>query len=301
MNPPLDLRPPDDASPLRQRTYEVIFGQETPWGRAFDVVLILAILASVLAIMLESVDSILPEHRGVLRTIEWGFTLAFTLEYLLRLWCVGRPRAYARSFFGVIDLFAVIPTYLSVLLPGGQVLIVVRVLRVLRVFRILKLVQYVGEGRILVEALRSSRFKITVFVLAVLSITVIVGSIMYLIEGPDAGFTSIPVGVYWAIVTLTTVGFGDITPLTPVGQTLAALVMVTGYGIIAVPTGIVTAELVHASRSLAGQRLCPRCGRPGHDPDATHCKWCGTELSGTSSPGSRAPDSEAGIGSDRGR
>lgn len=275
---PMGLRPPESASPSRRRTYEVIFGHETAAGRAFDVVLILAILASVLAIMLESVASIRAAQGPLLRGLEWGFTVAFTVEYLLRLWSVDRPVRYARSFLGVVDLLAVLPTYLSVLLPGGQVLTVVRILRVLRVFRILKLAQYTGEARILSQALRAARFKITVFVFTVLTIVVIVGSLMYLVEGPTHGFTSIPTGVYWAVVTLTTVGFGDVTPQTPLGQALATVVMIMGYGIIAVPTGIVTAELAYARRDAAVERRCATCGRLGHDGDAVHCKWCGVAL-----------------------
>ena len=212
-----DLSPPANASSARQKTYEIIFGHETWAGRTFDVLLLAAILASVSVIMMESVASIRGEYGGLLRGAEWFFTVLFTVEYVTRLWCVGRPGAYARSFLGVIDLLAVLPTYLSVLVPGGQVLTVVRILRVLRVFRVLKLAHYVGEARILGQALRASRFKITIFVITVLSITVIVGSLMYLVEGPASGFTSIPQGVYWAIVTLTTVGFGDITPPDPLG------------------------------------------------------------------------------------
>jgi voltage-gated potassium channel len=275
---PLGLRPPDAASPRRRATYEVIFGHETRAGRAFDVVLILVILASVLAIMLESVASIRAVHGPSLRALEWVFTGAFTVEYVLRLWCVDRPTRYARSFLGVVDLLAVLPTYLSVLLPGGQVLTVVRILRVLRVFRILKLAQYTGEARVLSQALRAARYKITVFVFTVFTIVVIVGSLMYLVEGPTHGFTSIPTGVYWAVVTLTTVGFGDVTPQTPLGQGLATLVMIMGYGIIAVPTGIVTAELAYATRDGRAERRCSGCGRAGHDGDARHCKWCGAPV-----------------------
>ncbi len=271
------LRPPVEASLRRHRTYTVIFGHDTRPGRLFDVLLIVAILASVLAIMLESVASIRAEYGNVLRAVEWFFTVLFTVEYVTRLWCVGRPLTYAKSPLGVIDLLAVLPTYVSLVVPGGQVLTVVRILRVLRVFRILKLAHYVGETRILVRALKASRYKITIFVLTVVTITVIVGSLMYLIEGPENGFTSIPRGVYWGIVTLTTVGFGDITPQTPWGQALASVVMIMGYGIIAVPTGIVTAELVASARSSEGSE-CPGCGRRGHDLDAQHCKWCGTGL-----------------------
>ncbi len=274
-----DLRPPVEASRPRHRAYTVIFGHDTRPGRLFDVLLIAAILASVVAIMLESVASIRAEYGNVLRAVEWFFTALFTVEYVTRLWCVGRPLTYAKSPLGVIDLLAVLPTYLSLLFPGGQVLTVVRILRVLRVFRILKLAHYVGEAGILIRALKASRYKITIFVLTVVTITIIVGSLMYLIEGPDNGFTSIPRGVYWGIVTLTTVGFGDITPQTAWGQALASIVMIMGYGIIAVPTGIVTAELVATARSEAGPE-CPGCSRGDHDPDARHCKWCGVSLPG---------------------
>ena len=278
MNPSLDPAPPDHWSLRREKTYEVIFGSHTFWGRFFDVALIVAILGSVTAIMLESVASIEASYGPLLTAVEWGFTILFTIEYALRLWCVRRTMGYATSFFGVIDLLAILPTYISVLIPGGQVLTVVRILRVLRVFRILKLVQYVGEAHHLMHALRRSRFKITVFLIAVLTLTVLVGSLMYLIEGADAGFTSIPRSVYWAVVTLTTVGFGDITPDTPLGQALASVVMIMGYGIIAVPTGIITAELAQGSPWMRSSRACPECARQGHDPRASHCKWCGEPL-----------------------
>lgn len=277
MSETIDLRPPKDASPARHKTYEVIFEHETLAGRMFDELLIGAILVSVAVIMLESVASIQAQYGGLIRGTEWFFTLLFTAEYLTRLWCVSRPAVYARSFLGAIDLLAVLPTYVSVLIPGGQVLTVVRILRVLRVFRILKLAHYVGEARLLGQALKASRYKITVFVITVLSITVIVGSLMYLIEGPASGFSSIPQGVYWAIVTLTTVGFGDIIPVTPLGQVLASVVMILGYGIIAVPTGILTAEFVETARSKRGPK-CPECDRGGHDRDASNCKWCGETL-----------------------
>lgn len=281
MTPVDRLAPPPEASPLRKRTFVVIFGHETPAGRAFDVGLIAAILLSVAAIMLESVPGIRATHGPLLRGIEWFFTLLFTVEYGVRLWCVRKSSLYARSFFGIVDLLAVLPTWLSLALPGGQALAVVRILRVIRVFRILKLVQYMGEARHLAEALRASRYKITVFLISVLSLVVVVGAVMFLIEGEAAGFTSIPVGVYWAVVTLTTVGFGDVTPQTPWGQFLASVVMIMGYGIIAVPTGIVTAELAGASilRRQRGEAAgCPECGRTGHDEDAAYCKSCGARL-----------------------
>ncbi|MDH3269706.1 MAG: ion transporter [Gemmatimonadota bacterium] len=269
--------PPDS---LRGKTYSVIFGHDDLKGQAFDGVLIIAILASVLALMLDSVASIHERHTRTLLLVEWGFTLLFTLEYLLRLWCVRRKWAYARSFFGVIDLLSVLPTYVSLILPGGQFLVVVRILRVVRVFRVFKLVRFLGEANVLTGALRRARFKIVVFVVAVLCAVVVVGSVMFVIEGPASGFTSIPRGVYWAIVTLTTVGYGDIAPQTPIGQAIAAFVMVLGYGIIAVPTGIVTAELTRSPESTASGLVnsCPGCERMETDLDARFCRFCGTGL-----------------------
>jgi voltage-gated potassium channel len=255
----------------------VIFGHETAAGKAFDVVLIGAILASVGIVMLDSVAALAAHHPAFLKA-EWIFTLLFTAEYVLRLLSVRRPSGYALSFFGVVDLLAVLPTYLSLLVPGGQYLIVIRILRVLRVFRVLKLAQYVGEARTLGSALRASRYKITVFLFTVLTLVVVVGSFMFLIEGPRHGFTSIPRGVYWAIVTLTTVGYGDIAPVTPIGQAVAAMVMIMGYGIIAVPTGIVTVELAHQAQRKPSTSVCSGCGRGDHDGDARFCKACGATL-----------------------
>ena len=273
----------DSAGPegsARARAYEVIFGHETLAGKTFDLLLIVAILGSVATVMLESVQSWQADHSGLLRSLEWIFTALFTVEYGLRLWCVDRPRAYASSFFGVIDLAAVTPTYLALLVPGGQVLAVVRILRVMRVFRVLKLARYTGEASVLAGALRAARYKISVFLLAVLSIVVIVGAVMYFIEGAASGFTSIPRGVYWAVVTLTTVGYGDITPLTPLGQAVASMVMVLGYGIIAVPTGIVTAELTAARMYSGGSaRVCGECGHVSNDADAAFCSRCSAALS----------------------
>lgn len=264
----------------RARTFHVIFEHEPGPGKVFDVLLLVAILASVAAVMLESVETIGGRYAGPLLAAEIVFTVLFTLEYGARLWCVDRPGRYAGSFFGVIDLIAVLPTYLEVLIPGGHFLVVVRILRVLRVFRVLKLAQYMGEARLLGQALRAARYKITVFLITVLGIVVIVGSTMYLVEGPDSGFTSIPRGVYWAVVTLTTVGYGDIAPATAAGQALAAVVMIMGYGIIAVPTGIVTVEL---GRQAGRQEallalLCGGCGHEESDPHARHCRYCGESL-----------------------
>ena len=269
--------------PARDATYRVIFEAETRRGRLFDLALILAILSSVTVVMLDSVPEIAEEYHGLLRISEWIFTILFTIEYVARLWCVASRKKYALSFFGLIDLFAVIPTYLSVLIPGGEVLAVVRILRVLRVFRILKLVQYIGEAEVLVATLKASRFKIVVFLITVMSIVVVIGSIIYLIEGPENGFTSIPRGLYWSVVTLTTVGYGDVTPQTPIGQALAAMLMVLGYALIAVPTGLFSAEFVqqnesHKKASNTPVRSCSGCGNLEKEHQAGYCRYCGQKL-----------------------
>ncbi len=263
----------------RARGHEVIFESDTFTGKAFDILLIAAILASVVVIMLQSMDFEL-SVRLRLRTIEWGFTALFTVEYFLRLLCVGRPRRYATSFFGVIDLLAIIPTYASLFFPGEQVqvLLVIRVVRILRIFRVLKLADYLDQGELLLGALRASRHKIVVFLLTVLTLVTFLGSLMYLVEGREHGFTSIPRGIYWAIVTMTTVGYGDISPQTPQGQALAALLMLVGYGIIAVPTGIVSAELALRKRQQVSGQACRGCALEGHDDDAVYCKGCGEKL-----------------------
>jgi voltage-gated potassium channel len=227
----------------------IIFEAHTPAGKAFDVGLIVCILVSVLAVMLDSVGAIHDEYRHVLYGVEWFFTILFTVEYGLRLWCIENTGRYARSFYGIVDLLGIIPTYLSLFFAGTQYLLVIRVLRVLRVFRVLRMMRYVGEAELLTQALRASRRKIIVFVSSVAALVIIFGSMMYLIEGEANGFTSIPRSIYWAVITMTTVGYGDITPQTPLGQALASLVMIMGYGIIAVPTGIVTLELSEASRA----------------------------------------------------
>ncbi|HEX2092458.1 MAG TPA: ion transporter [Longimicrobiaceae bacterium] len=264
--------------PLRQRLHDIIFKHDDPAEKGFDVALIAAILLSVLVVMLDSVAWISARYGRLLHVAEWGFTLLFTVEYLLRLWTSREPLRYARSFYGIVDLLAVLPTYLSVLFPAGRFLVALRILRVLRIFRVLKLAQYVEEASVLTTALRASRYKIIVFVSTVLTIVVVVGSLMYLVEGPGSGFTSIPQGIYWAIVTLTTVGYGDIAPQTTLGKGVAATLMIVGYGIIAVPTGIVTLELDRASRQSRVPRVCPACGADRHDADAVFCKRCGTRL-----------------------
>ena len=277
MTPPNRAR---NGPPWRGQLYDILFETELLGARIFDVALIVAILASVLVVMLDSVESIGDRHDVALPVLEWIFTVLFTAEYAARVVSVQSKRRYALSFFGIIDLLSIIPTYLSVLLPGTQFLAIIRVLRVLRVFRVLKLVRYLGEARTLGRALAASRFRIVVFLITVLTLTVILGSFMYLIEGADAGFTSIPVAVYWAVVTLTTVGFGDITPDTAVGQMLASLIMLLGYGMIAVPTGIVSVELAQAAHAAGGSpeicdRVCSGCRGGGHDEDARFCKTCG--------------------------
>ena len=266
------------SSTLRRRLHEIIFEADSPAGKLFDVLLILSIVASVILVMLDSVTGIRQSYGYLLYLGEWVFTLLFTIEYLLRLYSVGRPLSYATSFFGLVDLFAILPTYLSLIFPGAQYFLVIRILRVLRVFRVLKLVQYVSETRVLMQAMRASRRKITVFLFVVLTLVVVFGSLMYVIEDPESGFTSIPRSIYWAIVTLTTVGYGDISPQTGLGQTLAALIMVIGYGIIAVPTGIVTVELTQSYKKSISTQSCPQCSAEGHDPDAEFCKYCGSAL-----------------------
>ena len=262
----------------RYRLHEIIFEADTRAGKCFDIFLILAILASVLVVMLDSVAAIGSSYGSFLSILEWGFTLLFTLEYGLRLICVKKPLKYAISPLGLVDLLAILPTYISLVVPGSQYLIVIRVLRVLRVFRVLKLVSYLGEASVLTRALKASRHKIIVFLITVLTLVVIFGSLMYLIEGGENGFTSIPKSIYWAIVTMTTVGYGDISPQTAVGQALAAMIMILGYGIIAVPTGIVTSEITRASQKAITTRACPGCMAEGHDPDALFCKFCSAQL-----------------------
>ena len=274
----VDQDPTGHLHGWRAKAHEIIFEADTPAGRAFDIALIVTILVSVVAVMLESVAPIRARYGSVLRITEWVITVVFTIEYILRLLCVGQPARYARSFFGIIDLLAILPTYISFFIPGAQALAVVRVLRILRVFRVLKLVQYVKEASVLRQALINSGRKILVFVFVVFTIVIIVGAMMYLIEGEAAGFTSIPISVYWAVVTLTTVGYGDIAPVTALGQFLSAVLMIMGYGIIAVPTGIVTTELVRGQQGEMTTQACHECSLEGHDPDAKYCKGCGAQL-----------------------
>lgn len=262
---------------VRDKLYEIIFEADTREGKAFDVALLITILISILLVMLESVQSINQRYHDVLRILEWVITLIFSVEYLLRTAIVKRPLRYIFSFYGIIDFLALVPTYLSLVIAGSQSLIIIRAIRLLRIFRIFKLNRYTTAGNNLSRALRSSREKIFVFLFFIINMIVIVGTMMYLIEGPEHGFVSIPTSIYWAIVTMTTVGYGDISPGTPLGQFLASLVMIAGYAIIAVPTGIVTAEMMRSPEKTTTQ-VCPHCLYDKHDVDAVFCKKCGGKL-----------------------
>jgi voltage-gated potassium channel len=268
-----------ESSRWRQKLHTIIFEADTPAGRLFDVTLILCIVLSIALVILESIASVSARWQRELFIAEMGFTILFTVEYVLRLLAVRSPLAYARSKLGIIDLLAVAPTWLVIIVPGAQFFLTVRILRLLRIFRILKLTEYLSEAGIITEALRSSRRKISVFLFTVLTLVVVIGAAMYMVEGPANGFTSIPISMYWAIVTLTTVGYGDLAPQTTLGKILASLVMIIGYAIIAVPTGIVTSELTASRfRRDVSRQACPGCGREGHDADASHCKFCGSAL-----------------------
>lgn len=259
--------------------YEIIFEADTTAGRIFDIALLICIILSVVTVMLESVIGIQQQAGKILFALEWGFTIIFTLEYIARLIVVKYKRNYVLSFFGIVDLLSILPTYLAIFFYGAQSLMIIRVLRFLRIFRIFKMVKFVGESNILIQALKASRYKITVFMITIITSVVIAGTLMYLIEGGDNGFTSIPRSIYWAIVTMTTVGYGDIAPQTNLGQSLAAIIMIMGYGIIAVPTGIVSAEMIQQkSKEKLSTQCCPVCLKEGHDADAIHCKFCGSTL-----------------------
>jgi len=273
----------------KNKLHEIIYEADTPMGKWFDIILIIIILFSVLLIMLESVKKIDAEYHKILLALEWIVTIFFTIEYIARIICIKKPTKYIFSFYGIIDFLSTIPLYLSYILAGSQVLLAVRAFRLLRVFRILKLVQFLGEASQLKSALKASRAKITVFLFAVLILSVMLGTLMYIIEGDEAGFTSIPTSIYWTIVTLTTVGYGDIAPITPQGQLIATIIMLLGYGIIAVPTGIVTVEFGKRSKKGSGDesvehfvhvntQACPTCSKEGHRDDATHCYNCGSLL-----------------------
>jgi len=270
-------KPHIKLSPWQQKLHEVIFEADTRAGKWFDILLLILIILSVITVMLESVPSIDILYGEELRVLEWVFTLLFTLEYIARLISIGKPLKYVFSFYGIIDFISIMPTYLGIFITGTHTLSIIRSIRLLRVFRILKLTQFIGEANVLTKALKASRAKIIVFLFAVLSLTFILGTLMYLIESPESGFTSIPISIYWAIVTLTTVGYGDIAPATVIGQTLASFIMIIGYAIIAVPTGIVGAELSKTNLN-SNTQACKSCSQEGHDDNAVHCKYCGSKL-----------------------
>ena len=269
------------ASGWRRRVFNVVFESDTRAGKIFDVILIAVIVLSVAAVLADSVATIAQRHGALLGALEWVFTGLFTLEYIARLSCVERPMRYARSFYGVVDLVAILPTYLAVFFPEAALLIDVRILRLMRVLRIFKLTAYLSEFRMLGDALAASRRKILVFLAVVVMIVLIIGTLMYVIEGPQHGFTSIPFAIYWAISTISTVGYGDVVPRTDIGRMLASFMMLIGWGILAVPTGIVTAEMT-AQRFRARMRppgTCRGCGSSDHDEDAVFCRICGAKLS----------------------
>ncbi|MGV2989435.1 ion transporter [Vibrio sp. E150_011] len=263
---------------LKHKLYIIIFGTHTKAGWVFDVVLIIAILLSLAVLVLHSLPNVGAEWGGLLEKLEYIFTAIFTVEYLLRLYCSPKPKAYATSFYGVVDLLSILPTYLALLFPSASFMGVLRLLRVMRIFRVLKLVRYLQDSNILLRSLLMARRKILVFFSSVAVLVTIFGSLIYVIEGPENGFSSIPQSIYWAIVTITTVGYGDLVPSTPLGKAVASLTMLLGYSILAVPTGIITAELnneMHAHRNLV---KCPNCSQAGHESDALHCKHCGSQL-----------------------
>jgi len=264
-------------SSLKNKLYEIIFESDTPVGKGFDLLLIVSILLSVIVVLLDSVQYYNSLYGEALYIMEWFFTLLFTIEYFLRIYCIGKPILYIRSFFGVIDFLSIIPTYISIFLPASRYLSVIRVLRVLRIFRVLKLILYIGEANHLMKAIYASHRKITVFLFSMLTLVTIIGSIMYLIEGEANGFTSIPRSIYWAIVTITTVGYGDISPQTELGQVFASLAMIIGYATIAVPTGIISAEYTTMKYNIKDV-VCTGCGDENHEENAKFCKACGTDI-----------------------
>jgi len=262
---------------LRNKLYKIIFKSDTPAGKGFDVLLIISILLSVVVVMLDSVQYYNNKYGDILYIMEWIFTLLFTVEYFLRIYCINRPLIYMRSFFGIIDILSIIPTYISIFFPASRYLSIIRILRVLRIFRVLKLIFYIGEANILMDALVSARRKIIVFLFFIFTLATIIGSVMYLVEGEANGFTSIPRSIYWAIVTITTVGYGDISPQTALGQFFASFAMIIGYATIAVPTGIISAEYSTMKRKF-NNTVCPDCGNEDHEDDAKFCRTCGTAL-----------------------
>ncbi|UZE95307.1 ion transporter [Alkalimarinus alittae] len=262
----------------KETLFEIIFESDTHSGKWFDIALIICIVISVAAVMLDSIPSIREEYRTVFQWLEWTFTILFTIEYAVRIYCVPNRMRYIFSFYGLVDLVAIIPTYLGLFITDVQYLLVIRILRILRIFRILKLTRYISQAKLLTDALYRSQEKVTVFFFSIFSLAVIFGAAMYIVEGAENGFTSIPKSVYWAIVTITTVGYGDISPQTGLGQVIASVIMVTGYSIIAIPTGIFAAELSQVIRKEKLSRVCPGCKKAGHEAKANYCDDCGAKL-----------------------
>ena len=262
----------------KERIHEIIFEADTKQGKLFDVILLIAILLSVLVVILSSVDSIYEKYGFLLRFFEWVFTLLFTIEYILRIYSIKKPFKYIFSFMGIVDLLSILPTYLVFLYPPVRFLVDIRIIRLIRVFRIFKLSRYLRGANLMQIALRSSQPKIIVFLLSVSLIVIVLGTLMYIVEGQANGFENIPKSIYWAIVTLTTVGYGDVVPLTSLGQLLASVIMILGYGIIAVPTGIVSASMMKASQNKVSTQVCRSCSKEGHESDAHYCKFCGAKL-----------------------
>ncbi len=263
---------------LRKKLNEIVFGTDTFAGKLFDLILISFILISVFSVILDSVPSFHKKYREIFWIIEWFFTVTFTVEYFLRIFISEKPLKYITSFFGIVDLVSFIPTYLSLIISNTHYLLVIRVLRLLRIFRILKLLTFIKQGEIILLALKQSKNKIFVFLFTVVNLVVIIGAMMYVIEGEENGFTSIPKSIYWAIVTLTTVGYGDISPKTPIGQFLASVIMIIGYSIIAVPTGIVTTEITSISIKKKNLKICPKCHYKDYEKDSKYCRKCGEKL-----------------------
>lgn len=275
----MSSEPHEKQMTLRDRIFQIIFESDTPAAKGFDIALIIMIVLSVTIILLDSVVSLQARYGEAFMIAEWAFTGIFTVEYLLRLYCLDRPLRYARSTYGLIDLLSLLPSWLSLILPGAQALLVIRVLRIMRLFRVLRLMGFVSEGHLLLEALERSRQKILMFLMTVMSLVIVFGALVYLIEPVEAGFTSIPKSIYWAVVTLTTVGYGDISPITPVGQFISAMMMILGYSILAVPTGVFSAEVMRSiRRDHYSDEACPGCGHEGHERDAKYCRRCGTWL-----------------------
>jgi len=262
----------------KNKLNEIIFGTETAAGKRFDVFLLVAILSSVVVILLDSTNTFHERYDSTLYKIEWVFTLLFTIEYIARLYCSPHPMRYARSFYGIVDFLSIIPSYIALLFAGAQYFLIIRILRLLRLFRVLKLFRYSSEASLLTRSVWNSRRKILVFLFVMLVFTTMFGALMYIVEGPHNGFTSIPQSIYWAIVTITTVGYGDISPHSPLGKMLASMAMILGYSVIAVPTGIITAELANELRIERTKKHCQHCGRAGHEHDAMHCKYCGAGI-----------------------